>query len=203
MEKKPWVVQYMYEIDRKKRKQILDEAISVEGLTPENELRQKIYEKRYDNYNGQDVDHFIAGWMGLYYLKGTTRNIFSKRKIEKTRAEILDNWQVPLTESYGEIGREVLYEELFNMPKVYFDLCRRDKGYNSVLLGLGRIKEDTLTGKIANDVFDVAYQTPADTELVEDFAVFTRAATDAFCSEYDSDRDTLMNQVRKFGSQDK
>ena len=45
MEKKPWVVQYMYEIDRKKRKQILDEAISVEGLTPENELRQKIYEK--------------------------------------------------------------------------------------------------------------------------------------------------------------
>ena len=42
MEKKPWVVQYMYELDRKKRKELLDRAIELEGETPENELRRKL-----------------------------------------------------------------------------------------------------------------------------------------------------------------
>lgn len=198
MEKKPWVVQYMYEIDRRKRKEILDEAVAVEGMTPENELRTKIYEKRYDSHKGQDIDHFIAGWMNLSYLRGTTKNFWSKRKIARARREIMDSWQMDMIGEYGDIGREILYEELFNMSRLYFDLCRRDKGYNSVFLGLGRINEDTLTVKIANEVFDVAYQTLADTEMTEDFTVFTRAATDAFCSEFDSDRDTLMNKVRHF-----
>ncbi|MEE8836240.1 MAG: DUF6553 family protein [Eubacteriales bacterium] len=197
MEKKPWVVQYMYELDRKKRKELLDRAIELEGETPENELRRKLYDARYDEIDGQNVDYFIRGWMGLFYLKGTTPNVFTKRKISKTRREIFSDWKMQLMEEYGDVGRDVMYEEFFNTTKLYIDLCKRDKGYNSVLLGLGKIKEDTLTGKIANDIFDIAWQVPRDTGMAEELEVFTRAATDAFCSEFDSDRDLLMNQVRK------
>ncbi|MEE8885757.1 MAG: DUF6553 family protein [Eubacteriales bacterium] len=201
MEKKPWVVQYMHETDKNKRKELLDQAVAVEGVTPENELRQKLYDARYVKVDGTDADRFVAGWMAVFYLRGTTKSIFSKKKIEKIRKELVDDWQMELIEAYGETGREVLYEELFNMTKLYIELCQQDRGYNSVLFELGKIKEDTLKAKIADDVFTNAYTTMRDTGLDQEFSIFTRAATDAYCEIYSRDRDLLLGKVRKFNSQ--
>ena len=42
MERKQWVERYMRELDRGRRKEILDRAISEEGSAPDNELRAKL-----------------------------------------------------------------------------------------------------------------------------------------------------------------
>ena len=39
MEEKSWVAEYSRELDKKKRKEILDAAIEAEGMTPEAEVR--------------------------------------------------------------------------------------------------------------------------------------------------------------------
>ena len=45
--KKSWVAEYSRELDKKKRKEILDAAIEAEGMTPEAEVRSKLWEARY------------------------------------------------------------------------------------------------------------------------------------------------------------
>lgn len=195
MEKKPWVVQYMYELDRDKRKNILKEAIEAEGMSPENELRSRLIEYRYGKIKDQDVDYFIRGWMNMFYLNNSTKGFFAKKRIEKQKQEIMNDWRFALAEEYGEIGQEVLYEELFNMAHLYIALCKKDKGYGSVILGIGRMKADSLANKIARDVYTMAYETPQNTGTVEDFGVFTRAATDAFIANFDNQRDLLLDRI--------
>ncbi len=193
--KKPWVVQYMYETDRKKRKVILDRAIEEEGMSPENELRSKLFEARYGIVESRDVDYFIRGWMSLFYMNGSAKGIFGKRKVSKQKEEILADWKVAMCEEYGEIGKTVLYEELFNMAYLYITLCTTDKNYGAILLGLGHMKDEDLVNKIAKDVYTMAYETPESTDTVEDFAIFTQAATDAFCAKFDDEKDLLLKRI--------
>lgn len=196
MERKQWVERYMRELDRSRRKEILDQAISEEGDAPDNELREKLLQERYGKLNSQDVDYFIRGWMSLYYVHTTSKGFFGRKKIEKEKASVLSDWKVELAGEYGEIGEEVLYEELFNMTLLYFHLCETDKNYGSILLGLGHMKNETLISKIAGEVYRLAYETPQVMNAEKELAVFTRAATDAFCEKYNDQQGYLMDRVR-------
>lgn len=195
-EQKAWVRKYVRETGEKARKQILDEAIEAEGLSPENELRKKLFEARYLHRNDQLVDTFIRGWMSFYYLQNTSHSLFRKKRVEKDLASIRSDWKLALCEEYGEVGRQVLYEELCNMMLVYFGLCHSDRTYSAVLLGMGRMKDDSLIGKISKDVYTLAYQLPKETGTEEEFAVFTRAATDMFCEKYDAQKGYLLDKIR-------
>ena len=69
MEERLWVEEYKKEFDKKRRKEILDAAIESEGLSPENELRLKLYEARYISAKGDvEVDTFMRGWMNMYFM---------------------------------------------------------------------------------------------------------------------------------------
>ena len=59
MEEKSWVAEYSRELDKKKRKEILDAAIEAEGMTPEAEVRSKLWEARYGQRPKEttEVDH--------------------------------------------------------------------------------------------------------------------------------------------------
>lgn len=197
MTMKPWEVQYMYQIDRKERKRLLEQGIGEDGMTPGNELRQKLYHARYKNGRDGDVDVFIGGWMKLYFMNNATKGLFTKRKVAKQKREILEDWQFDLAAEYGQTGEEILYQELFNTTKVYMALCHKDKNYGSVLLGMGHLKKDRLVEKIAGDIYLMAYKIPGETGTAEDFALFTRAAKDAFLSEYDSQQDLLLSLIEK------
>lgn len=135
--------------------------------------------------------------MKLYFMNNATKGLFTRRKVAKQKKEILDDWQFALAAEYGEAGEEILYQELFNTAKVYLSLCRKDKNYGSVFIGMGHMKEDRLLEKIASDIYLMAYKIPRETDTAEDFTVFTRAATDAFLSEYDGQRDLLMSMIEK------
>ncbi|MEE0955778.1 MAG: DUF6553 family protein [Eubacterium sp.] len=197
MKMKPWEVQYMYQIDRKERARLLKEGIKEEGMTPENVLRQKLFEARYKTGKEGDIDTFIGGWMKLYFMRNATKGLFVKRKVEKQKQEIMEDWQFSLAEQYGEAGEKILYQELFNAAKVYLSLCRKDKNYGSVFIGMGHMKEDKLVEKIASDIYLMAYKIPKETDTVRDFEVFTRAARDAFLSEYDGQRDLLLSMIQE------
>ena len=196
MSEKLWVQQYMREPESWKRKEILDQAIAEEGMTPDNELRLKLWEKRYVKQNDREIDTFIRGWVNLNFLESSGKGLFSKNRIEKDKQKILEDWQVALAAEYGETGRQVLYEEFFNLSRLYIKLCEEDKQYNSVLLGLGTMKKEKLVRKIAADVFNAAYNVPNRHNMKEDLALFTKAATEAFYEVYDRDKDMLNGLVR-------
>lgn len=195
MEEKLWVTQYIHELDREKRKEILDATIEAEGLSPENELRRKLYEARYASSSNGDVDYFIRGWLGMFYLHGSGKGLFAKKKLEREINSVKSDWKVALAEEYGETGRTVLYQELVNMTCLYISLCQKDKAYGSVLLGIGRMKPESLAAKIATDVYRIAYQTPKDLKREEEFALFTQAATEGFSIMFPKEEGLLTDKI--------
>lgn len=197
MEAKSWVEEYYRETDREKRKEILDRGIAEEGMTRENEIRLKFWEGRYETRarDKAQVDRFIRGWMGMSYMHTASRSVLGRKKLEKEKARVLEDWNVPLAESYGEEGQEALYQELCNMTRLYLQLCQEDKSYSSLILGLGTMKKESLINKIALDVFTLAYTVPRFTGTEQVFALFTRAATDVFRETFPKNRDLLDKRI--------
>ena len=197
MTEKPWVMNYMTEISRKKRRQILNDAIEAEGMSPENELRSRLYEARFGLNEKSETDVFIRGWMTLYNLPNLAKGLFGKKRMRKNLDSVAADWKTEMAASYGSIGDEVLYQELFHMVMVYIHLCMTDRNYYSVVFGMGRMQDSTLTAKIAGDVFRVAVDIPQQYGCEQEFPLLARAAEDAFSTAFPDDTDIYMNLKKK------
>lgn len=178
LQDKGWERDYYREALRERRKEILDEAIGEEGLSPENELRQQLLEKRYGKKidKGQSVDYFIRAFMTLRYLDGSNSKRFFRKKQLREIEGIKSDLQFALAEPYGELGQKVLYQEFCNLSRVYINLCRTDRNYSSVILGIGKMKEGTLSSKIAKDLFTVTTDVPFQMGVADEFALLSDAA---------------------------
>ena len=106
-DEKLWVQQFKREMDRGKRREILEKAIASEGMSPENELRKKLLDARYTSQNDAPVDFFIRGWMTMSFLNNSGHALFGKRKAQKELDSIRKDWKFSLAEEYGETGRQV------------------------------------------------------------------------------------------------
>ena len=195
MSEKLWVSQYMRETESDRRKEILDQAIAEEGLLPDNELRQKLWDVRYPMQDGRRIDTFIRGWITLAFIDNASQGFFAKKRVEKEKEKVRKDWQLQLASEYGEVGEQVLYEEFFNTAKLYMQLCEDDKTYGSVLLGLGHMKKEKLIAKIARDIFKAAYEVPIRYGMDDELALFTRAATDAYYEVYDRQKILLEQMI--------
>lgn len=191
-----WVAEYKRETDRRRRMEILKRA---EEEVPENDpalsLRKAIYEKRYDKRGDQDIDYYIRGWITL---EGLQRRVYlpgEKKRVRREIDGILSDWQFPLCREYGEVGEKALYDELFNMTLFYMEICERDKTYNSVLLGLGKIKENRRVEKIAKELFQNIKTIPEKLGIEEEIQPFQKAAADAFRYKYPSDSALLDDRL--------
>ncbi|MBR0397405.1 MAG: hypothetical protein IJI10_03960 [Eubacterium sp.] len=196
-----WVQDYYNETDRPKRKEILEKAIAEEGMTPENELRKYLYDARYGDSEeaGREVDYFIRGWMTLEYMKATSKFFLTKRKINKEIATVREDWQFAKVAEYGQAGADILYDELCNLTRLYLQICRRDKAYGSFIFGLGRVKDSTLSKRVSDDIYRMAYELPHAMDLVEEFAPFTKAATRIFCQEFPHESGKFYGRMKEDG----
>lgn len=195
MEERVWVESYEKELDPKKRREILDAAIEAEGRTPENELREKLLEARYTEFRGQPLDHFIRGWMDLQLLRSASGIFFGKRRMEKERARVREDFKMALAAPYGEAGRQVLFEEFRNSARLFIKLCKEDRGYSSLLFGLGHMKESSLTSKIANSLYTAGVQVPEKIGMAEELKDFRRAVVDAFREVYPDSAHLLTDRI--------
>ncbi|MCF0146690.1 MAG: hypothetical protein HUJ73_08915 [Eubacterium sp.] len=197
MMEKLWVKQYMRETKPKQRKAILEQAIADEGMMPDNELRQKIAEKRYTVVDHNDADLFLRGWLTLHFMENLKNTAFNRKRIQREKGKILSDWQFPTAKEYGEIGDQVLYEELFNMTKLYIELCTEDKHYKSIILGLGTMSKEKLRYKIAKDVYNVAFAIPKRLAFADEVGALADAARDAYCEVFDEEKEFLLELIRE------
>ena len=179
-----WTFEYRRETDRARRRDILERVRKEYPDDKGVEIRQRLWDARYDNKNGYDVDYFIRGFINLQSLKRRVYLPGEKRRLRREIESIKKDWQFAECLSYGETGANALYDELFNMTLLYIELCRRDKTYNSVLWGLGHIAEDKQTQKVINEIKEIAEAIPAKVEAKEELEPFPKAAMDALRSAY-------------------
>ena len=192
-----WVEQYRCEIEKEDRKEILDKAIAEEGLTEENALRKQYFEWRYEKNKKTEVDRFIRGWMSLAYLDNEIKSMFGKKRIKKAIEDIREDFHMDLAAGYGEMGQRVLYDEFYNTARLYISLCEEDKTYNSILLGLGRMKPAKLVAKIAADLYHVSCEIPKEIGMDEELKLFREALTEAFCDTHRKQKNLLLDRLQK------
>ena len=179
-----WIAEYKKETDRNRRKLILEREKEEHSGEPEFEIREKLWNARYDRKNGQDIDYGIRGWVNLQSAK---RRVHLPGELKRLRREIdgvKSDWQFPLCSEYGEAGEKALYDELFNITLFYFDLCERDKTYNSVVLGLGHISDERRAAKIAKEIREITVVIPEQLKITEELEPFIKAAREAFIYKF-------------------
>lgn len=189
-----WIGEYRREIDRARRKAVLDREEPEHGTEKEYEVRKKLWEGRYDRKNGMDIDYGIRGWVNLQYSKRRVYLPGEQKRLRKEIEGIKKDWQFSLCEEYGETGGKALYDELFNVALYYFDICERDKTYNSVVLGLGHISDERRVNKILHEVKDLTEVIPENLRITEELDVFIRAARDAFRYRYPDEAAALEQE---------
>ena len=193
MEEKNWVNEYSRELDRTKRQQILAAAIEEEGLSPANELRKKLIDARYGKNKSQEIDYFVRGIMRLFYLKNGAGRFFAKGQSRREKEGIRSDLKLASGKPYGEVGEQVLYEEYSNLARLYISLCKSDKNYGAILLGLGKMKESSLVNKIARDIYTAAFDVPERAGMTDEMRTFQRAFTDVFCETF-PDKQALLTE---------
>lgn len=185
MDEKSWDTLYRNETDRGNRKELLDWAEKNDSIpVDELSLRRRLWESRYDMKKGQQIDYFIRGWVRLNALREAARSARMKEKERKEIEGILSDWQYALCSEYGKTGERVLYDELYNTARLYIELCEQDRRYNAVALGVGHIKEEKRIEKIAAEFRVMLSDIPQRLGRGQEFALFVKAASDAFCDRY-------------------
>lgn len=167
--------QFYETTERGRRREILDRMIQLEGETEENLLRRSIMDGRYAEKNGQELDYFIRGWMILTSLRS---QFWGKRSMRKDAREALECWQ--MDRAADETGRRAIGGELYNMTRLYIELCGSDRNYNSYLWGLGRISEERRNSKIEEELVRQTETIPEKLGMREEFALFRESAQRAY-----------------------
>ena len=180
----PWQAEYKRITDRKKRLEILEAERETSGDTPAFQVREKFFQGRYDRKDGQDLDYGIRGLMNLLIYNKRTILPLEKRRVQRELEKILSDLQFETAEAFGEDGAEALSDELFNTVLFYIELCESDRTYNSLILGLGQIKEETRTDKIFREIVDLSRFIPQKLHAEDRLSPLSKAAVEAFCFKY-------------------
>ena len=89
-----------------------------------------------------------------------------------------------LAEECGELGQEVLYQELCHGVKLYMQICQEDGRYSTQLMGIMRLKKDHLVEKIGNELWQVSTVVPQTFKAEKEFALLKKACEDVFWKKY-------------------
>ena len=179
-----WSYEYRKETVREKRAALLFGLKETEGENPSGyAVRQSLFDARYIEEDGREIDAFIRGWVMLsFYQKGFFLPGEKTKAVQEARG-VLSDWHMELADG-DEIEQQALYDELYNMTLLYMTLCETDKNFGSLFFGIGKLKDDRLRDKVAGAVRGLAIDLPAKLGMESDFAFFRRAAMDAFDERY-------------------
>ncbi len=181
-----WPDSYYNEQDPKMRRRMLDAAIG-QGLSPkEDEVRDAIFQIRHPDgtkpmSNGAVRDAYMGVWLNLHLIKDSLSSRISRRgNVKRAKEALAILKEDEIRERFGQLGADLLYHEVVHLAKVYMTLCNEDKQYTSIILGFGRMKEDRIIGKISEDAYTVARAIPEGLGMTSEFALWTKAVTDAY-----------------------
>ncbi len=196
-----WLEQFYHETDREEREEIFELGLKEEGMTRENEFRQKLWELRYkpEKKEKGEVDHFFRGFLALDTLGRTKPGFFTARFIKKEIESLRTIWGMDLAEEYGAMGKELHYEEMKQLARTYITICQDDKNFSTMILGVGKLSKDRLADKIADKVFFLTREVPKLHGFEETAEPFARALIEVYFEMYPKKADRRRLQARLDG----
>lgn len=196
MDIREWEDKYYSKLVMKDRKTLLEERIATGETSQELELIRKLFDIRYKPEKGEPekIDHMLRAMMQLKFIK--TEKGFFQRYPKKQVQAVYKDLGKETAESFGDIGRRVWYRELNHLGKTFLSINLGDRGYTSMIWGLGQLKDETVKIKLAKDIYTIAYQAPKELGLTEELEVFIAAVTAAYYESFPEDTDILKSMIR-------
>ena len=151
-----WPRIFYDEMDAAARKDMLEEAIRQE-LDPENDsARKQIFEARYEKKERSGVmpDRYLQLVLECIYAANQKRG---SAKNAKKILKMMEDLGMTAAASGDSALREALRAEIRHAVRLYITICRQDRHYSSIVFGLGRMSEESVTAKIRSDIEKIAH----------------------------------------------
>ena len=186
-----WPAAYYETRDAWERRRLLEMSLEG-GLDPEKDkIRRVLWEIRYPEIEGKSNDKnnglqdtFLRAWMTFSFASDRVKSRFARNGLLKELKKELSIMGPEVVREFGDAGEAVLYDELYHMSGLYLELCSEDRGYGSIILGLGKMKKESFVAKVAGEVYAVGYKVPRALGLEEECRLLTKAATEAFYDKF-------------------
>lgn len=176
----PTIEKYYKEHDPMKRKALLDEAIQSGEDAEANAVRKELWDVRYQSSaelgEKTRADGYLALWMVMEFNRDVSKKFFGYKRARKEITKNLETLRFKEFEEKSPLHKELLYRECYHMIKMYVELCRKDKSYNSALCGILTISSENVEKKMKNDVYETAIELPSAIQMEEELKVITDAA---------------------------
>lgn len=178
----PIIAQYYRECDPLKRKALLEQALASEEDQEINKLRQELWEIRYgtEGEQGGPGDGFLRLWMTMEFNRNVGHKLFGIKSAQKEIRKELKQLKFEEFQNRSQLHRDLLYRECEHLVSLYIQLCAKDKNYNSVILGLMTMKEESAVAKLKRDIYETAVCVPRDVHMEEELSILTSAARNAY-----------------------
>lgn len=177
----PTIAEYYREADPKKRRNLLEQEIEA-GTDPEaNQYRKEIWEARYSEMDEVTMaDGYLRFWMAMEFNRKAANKWFGVKGAVKEIRKELNSVKFQELQQKSDLHRELLYRECCHLVRLYIDLCKTDRSYNSMLAGIITIKKEDVTAKIKRDIYETAVCLPRDLGMEEELSLLTKAAREIY-----------------------
>lgn len=176
----PTIAEYYREQDPKKRKELLEQAIASGEDREANQIRKEIWENRYSENNGMMADGYLRFWMAMEFNRKSAHKMFGAKRAYKEIIKELNSVKFLEFQDKSDLHRELLYRECCQLVKLYMDLCKTDRSYNTMLAGIITIKPDDAKAKLQKDIYDTAVTLPKELGLDKELVLLTKAAREMY-----------------------
>lgn len=176
----PTIAEYYREADPRKRKALLEQALASGEDMEANGIRREIWEARYSDDGTNVADGYLKFWMAMEFNKNAGSRWFGVKSAQKEIRKELDSVKYTEFLNKSELHKELLYRECCHLIKLYMDLCKTDRSYNSMLCGIITIKEDDAKAKLQKDIYKTAVCLPKDIGMEKELELLTRAAREMY-----------------------
>ncbi len=175
-----WPENFYMETDPFKRKEYLDDALAEDPST-ENQLRLLLWQKRYTDKKGNITgsDHFLKMWTDLPFVVKQTKSLFSRKLVKNFRRDWEDIFQWETLKNNPQY-RHIWQKEFINFCCFYIQISKTDKTYSTTLFGIGKLSDDTLAKKMANDLYEKTILLPEKMDLLPEENLLAEAAKSSF-----------------------
>lgn len=177
----PTIAEYYREADPKKRRNLLEQEIEA-GTDPEaNQIRKEIWEARYSEMDEVTMaDGYLRFWMAMEFNRKAANKWFGVKGAVKEIRKELNSVKFQELQQKSDLHRELLYRECCHLVRLYIDLCKTDRSYNSMLAGIITIKKEDVTAKIKRDIYETAVCLPRDLGMEEELSLLIKAAREIY-----------------------
>lgn len=177
----PTIAEYYREADPKKRRNLLEQEIETGTDSEANQIRKEIWEARYSEMDEVTMaDGYLRFWMAMEFNRKAANKWFGVKGAVKEIRKELNSVKFQELQQKSDLHRELLYRECCHLVKLYIDLCKTDRSYNSMLAGIITIKKEDVTAKIKRDIYETAVCLPRDLGMEEELSLLTKAAREIY-----------------------